>query len=304
VASLGQYHLDALGDDGRFDDLARALDSARKAGDRRDPGFPLRRSAGFTTGSGRLREAREFDIRARALDSAAGRSTPLPFMIAGWIGRARDAGLPVPDADVKAFEKAVEQYDIESRPMNDRPYLGAAELYARIGRVADARQYLTRYDAAVARDTALKRSDLANRQFSEGVVLAAEKKWNEAAALFRKSDSLPDGPNGNCSACLWRDLAALYVEAGWADSAIAAYEAYAKTPYGARPRQGPDRFIGAPLALGLAKAYDSKGDAANAARLYADFIERWKNAEPELQPKVAEAKARLAKLGAVESVKR
>jgi hypothetical protein len=50
----------------------------------------------------------------------------------------------------------------------------------------------------------------------------------------------------------------------------------------------------------LGELWENKGDKAKAAEYYAKFIDLWKNADPELQPKVADAKARLAKLTGVE----
>ena len=51
----------------------------------------------------------------------------------------------------------------------------------------------------------------------------------------------------------------------------------------------------------LAELYEAKGDRAKAASHYASFIEYWKNADPDLQPKVAEARARLQALSRVEA---
>ncbi len=301
--ALGESFINAMAADGRFEDMARALDSARKAGDRRDPGLPFRRSAGFAGGEGRLRDAFDFESRARALDSTAGRPQPAVVLASGRLFRKLSHDLPF-EAELKVFDAEVAKYNIESLPANDRPYSALVGAYAAAGRVDRARELLAQYDALLARDSTLRRTSRQDREYAEAMVRRAEKKWNEAAALMRKADMADDGANGPCEACLHRDLADLFTRAGMADSAIAAYEAYRKTGVGSRPRQGPDNFISRPLSLALAKAYDAKGDAANAARLYADVVERWKNADPELQPRVAEAKARLAKLGVVEPVKR
>jgi hypothetical protein len=52
--------------------------------------------------------------------------------------------------------------------------------------------------------------------------------------------------------------------------------------------------------LSLARAYDERGDAAQAVAHYREFIELWKDADPELQPRVAEVRARLRVLTPVE----
>jgi hypothetical protein len=42
--------------------------------------------------------------------------------------------------------------------------------------------------------------------------------------------------------------------------------------------------------------YEAKGDPAKAAESYRGFIELWKNADPELQPRVADARRRVSAL--------
>jgi hypothetical protein len=50
----------------------------------------------------------------------------------------------------------------------------------------------------------------------------------------------------------------------------------------------------------LGQLYESMGNTQKAADEYRAFIELWKNADPELQPRVADARQRLAKLTPVE----
>jgi hypothetical protein len=50
----------------------------------------------------------------------------------------------------------------------------------------------------------------------------------------------------------------------------------------------------------MAKIYDAKGNRARAAELYRDFIEMWKDADPEVQPRVQAARVRLRELEPVE----
>ena len=49
--------------------------------------------------------------------------------------------------------------------------------------------------------------------------------------------------------------------------------------------------------------FDARGDTANAVQHYRDFIEFWKSADPELQPRVAAARERLQQLTPVERLK-
>ena len=46
----------------------------------------------------------------------------------------------------------------------------------------------------------------------------------------------------------------------------------------------------------LGQLYDAKGDPDNAALYYAQFVELWENADPELQPRVTVARERLQEI--------
>jgi hypothetical protein len=46
--------------------------------------------------------------------------------------------------------------------------------------------------------------------------------------------------------------------------------------------------------------YEAKGDRQQALTHYMKFADLWKNADPELQPKVAEVRAKIARLSKVE----
>jgi len=65
-------------------------------------------------------------------------------------------------------------------------------------------------------------------------------------------------------------------------------------------RMNSDQYFLAVMYRRLAELWENKGDKTKAADYYTKFIDLWKNADPELQPKVADAKRRLAKLTGVE----
>ena len=46
----------------------------------------------------------------------------------------------------------------------------------------------------------------------------------------------------------------------------------------------------------LGELYENKGDRVKAAEYYTKFVRLWKDADPDLQPAVADVKRRLAKL--------
>jgi hypothetical protein len=279
-------------------DARKALDSARKAGDPSAPSWATERLARLAAGDGRFREQRQLRQQTHVIDSTTGSAVPLVFRTGSNLYNAIEAGLPLA-MDLKAFDDALPQAKFESRPIVDRPYLYLADINARAGRVDRAKAWLARYDAVV-RDTAYRRYVTPEMQMAQAQVAMAEHRWKDAAVLIRQSDQAPDGPSGACDYCTPLELIKLFAAAGMADSALAAYDEYRRSPMGSRPRQGPDDRLGAPLTEALAKMYDAKGDAANAARLYGEFAEAWKNADAELQPRVAAARERMKKLAVVE----
>jgi tetratricopeptide (TPR) repeat protein len=83
--------------------------------------------------------------------------------------------------------------------------------------------------------------------------------------------------------------------AGHADSAIAYYERFVRTLV-AEPFD--DAVLRPATHFRLGELYEARGELPKAAEQYAEFARLWKNADPELQPKVREARARMARLGA------
>jgi tetratricopeptide (TPR) repeat protein len=80
---------------------------------------------------------------------------------------------------------------------------------------------------------------------------------------------------------------------GQPDSAVAYFERFLTTPSTA-PFQ--DDFFRAGSYKRLGELYEAKGDTAKAESNYAQFVELWKDADPELQPKVRDVRDRLARL--------
>ena len=76
-----------------------------------------------------------------------------------------------------------------------------------------------------------------------------------------------------------------------ADSAIVWYERYLATPDFARPDL--DAYFLAQAHKRLGELYDARGDRGRAIEHFTKFIEQWKDADPELQPRVADARRRL-----------
>jgi tetratricopeptide (TPR) repeat protein len=177
----------------------------------------------------------------------------------------------------------------------DRPYFALARGYASAGRPDLARAMLAEWSTAV-RDTAVRRERLPERQVAEGWIALAERKYDEALRFFRRGDSLPDGPAGDCTLCLPIRAAVTFDAAGHADSAIVQYHLYLSASYAPRSSSQNDGRWLPHVYWRLANLYEGKSDVRRAVEYYRKFIELWRNADPEFQPRVAEARRRLARL--------
>jgi tetratricopeptide (TPR) repeat protein len=135
-----------------------------------------------------------------------------------------------------------------------------------------------------------------------GEIALDERKPQDAIAEFRRGDVAFDGgPRDECAGCVWLDLARAFDAAGQSDSAIASFERYLATPYWFKVAEWDLDPIAVPaIRERLAQLYEAAGNTDKAVENYRAFIELWKNADPELQPRVADARKRLARLTPVE----
>jgi len=194
---------------------------------------------------------------------------------------------------------ALARYPFDAMALPDRPYFAVATAWARIGKPDRAEAVIAAYRSAVT-DTALLRVQGAALHATLGEIALAEHHADRALAEFRRGDTAYDNrPATECAPCLPLELARAFDAAGQSDSAIAQYEAFIATPYYNRLVETD------PLALALAherlgELYEARGDVARAAAHDQRFIALWANADPDLQPRVAQVRQRLSALGAHE----
>ena len=133
-----------------------------------------------------------------------------------------------------------------------------------------------------------KRADVVARRHSVlGEIALSEKRYDDAVREFVASDV------GWCPACALPNIARAYDLDGKSDSAIAYFQRY--VDFADRTFDvDASNLAGAHKRLG--ELYEAKGDRERAASQLAAFVELWKDADPELQPKVKEARTRLAAL--------
>jgi serine/threonine-protein kinase len=178
----------------------------------------------------------------------------------------------------------------------ERPYLDAAYLYARAGRADLAREMLAARTGTLAVDSALgvltpNREEHDYRRGIEGRIAVAEGRLDDALALLTET-----GDTSRQMPWALPDIASVHDLAGRPDSARTYYERYlgATNLY----REDVDEDELARVLFRLGEIYEGEGDRARAAERYGQFVELWKGADPELQPRVTEARHRLAALAA------
>ena len=194
------------------------------------------------------------------------------------------------------IDSALARYPLRTIALEDRPYLAVATAWARIGRPDRAEAVMAAYRTEVT-DTALLRLEAADLHSALGEIALAEHHPGRAIEEFRRGDIAYDGmPVSECAPCLPLELARAYDAAGQADSAIAAYEQFIATRFA-------NRLLltdGLGLALAherLGELYEARGDRSRALAHDQRFVELWKNADADLQPRVAQVKRRMARLG-------
>jgi tetratricopeptide (TPR) repeat protein len=204
-----------------------------------------------------------------------------------------------PDRAARTLDSALARIEMSSLSLSQRRYFEVARIYALASRPDRARAILSAFDAAVT-DTTLRRAmqPQAHRALAE--IALAEHRPRDAVDEIRKSDRLPDGPVDDCARCVYAELARAFDLAGMTDSAITTFEEYLATPYWSRGERRSDPLHLAGTYKRLGELYEAKGDREKAASYYLKFVDLWKTADPELQPRVAEVRRRLSRLSDVE----
>jgi tetratricopeptide (TPR) repeat protein len=192
----------------------------------------------------------------------------------------RTAAAAVLDNTVRAHPSdAVSPYDY--------PYLALIQAYAWAGRPEDGRRLMAEYEQRVPSGEAGSPDGtpgVKERIISQ--MALAEGDAGQAVQLLRQALGLNCYP-ARCTVL----MAEAHDAAARPDSALAWYERYLGMPL----RLNLDDAYLAPTLERLAQLQDEHGDPARAEELYARFVDLWEEADPELQPRVEAARARLAR---------
>jgi len=155
-----------------------------------------------------------------------------------------------------------------------------------MGNRARFREFLA---AATRTDSILKRNPPDSGAWGKAAIAFADRKYQEAIDLLNHAVE-----KSTCTNCVYPDLARAYDAAGRPREAAEAYERYVTTPWLWRYEYDATE-LGWALKR-LAELREQLGDRAGARRAWEQLLALWDRADPELQPVLSAAKAKVAKL--------
>jgi eukaryotic-like serine/threonine-protein kinase len=198
-----------------------------------------------------------------------------------------------PAEGLKRIEAALRRHPLATLSPLGRPYVWLIRYFARVGRLDEATRLLAEYDRAVPEGL---RQGNAERYGAEGDLLLARGRIADAITRYQ---AWYDDPGWCCfraaQAGLF-EIATAYEQAHLPDSALTYYERLVTTP--SLDRVYGDRFVLGPTLRRLGELYEVRGDRAKAREYYSRFVDLWKDADPELQRSVTEARTALKRLSA------
>ena len=231
---------------------------------------------------GRLADAEAFALESARHHEESGRSSPLLSMAGSLVWVDLNVRRDTAHARERLASFLRSDGFAEQNPLN-RPYGQVVDYLAEFGDRAETEAMIAEFESEVPEEY---RQDLEDVYLDwEGALLAAEGRYEEAIATLRQRE------HRGCTLCRYAPLARVYDQAGVSDSAIAYYESYINAP--STYRLFWDSNSLGPTLERLAVLYDEAGDMENAALYYARFVELWKDADAELQPRVESAQQRL-----------
>jgi len=182
------------------------------------------------------------------------------------------------------LDAALRAQPLDGIPLADRPYAELAEVYARADRIDRARQMIAGLEKRHAEAQTL--TDDTEKHRALAVIAVSEKRYDDALR------ELDQAEGDACTICSKPLRALAYDLKGQPDSAIAQHEATVADHTFFRVITD-ELFLGGTYKR-LGELYEAKGERAKAIENYEKFVELWKSADPELQPKVREVRDKLA----------
>jgi len=247
----------------------------------------------ITETRGRVREAERWYAQYVESSTRVRGDTISPYLVAffkattdGMIRGDAAKGLATLDATMRA-------HPVASTPIANDQSMWAAWGYAALGAPAKAREVMNQHEARL--DSLTRAQEWVFNSRVRGEIAKAEGKIDSAIVWFRRADNEADGlPTNNCTVCtpLWIGLA--FDQGGKVDSARAYLTQYAEMTGGGRNLVDPV-YLG-PVLFRLGELYENAHDTTRATEYYGRFVDLWAKADPELQPRVTDARKRIEQL--------
>ena len=227
------------------------------------------------------------ELRAEATRRAGVPDAGVAFDRAVAALRARAwLGLPA-GAELAELRRVIAEGAMAAVPAVWAPELDLASVLAIAGRPDEAERYLDGWLSAA--DEVRQRADAELVANARGEIALAGGQLDEALAAFRRVHELED-----CPECGLVDIGRVHEAAGRPDSAMAVWEVYLRTP--SPYRVFSDGQMRAFVLERLARLYEEAGEGASARAAWAEFVELWRDADSELQPRVETARRRIQAL--------
>ena len=277
-------------------DYDAAEQLARTQADTARPGAALDAQSalvGIAVLRGRLREGERRFAQVNEARARVRGDTASPYDVAYFHatldGELRDDA----SRGLATLDAALRKTPVMSVPLARDRSLWPALAYSRLDAPAKARELMSQHEARL--DAPRRRQETVFLARLHGTIALAEGKADSAVAWFHRGDAEADGlPTRNCIVCTPLFLGLAFDRGGQPDSARTYLTQYAEMTGTGRPLV--DRFYLAPALFRLGELYEHAGDTKRAAEYYGRFVELWKNADPDLQPCVTEARARMNNL--------
>lgn len=218
---------------------------------------------------------------------AAGEARGGPAALNAAILRAAlSLALGDPEDAIRRVEAALGRYPLADIAPLDRPTESIVSLLARAGDVQSARAILAEQRQELGR--LASRSQLGFRS-AEAWIDVAEGRYAEAIPALRDADW-----GYGCQPCADHAVGTAFDLWGQPDSAVVYYEKYLEPAFNFRT--WVDGIWKAWTLERLGQLYDGMGDLERAAGYYGLFVDLWSDADPELQPRVRAARARMEEI--------
>ena len=276
------------------DSLPRLAAEASRSGIPATRALGAKLEASLAAMRGQLRRYRTLAVRADLLgDSSKSGSDPVGSAIEVITAAALHSARP--GDGIRALDSLrTTTPEREVDPL-DGHLLDLAMAYALLGGPAKAKPLVDEFLRRASADARLYRWGELHSALGE--IALAQGKPADALAMFRRAAMADSGKLENQSVSRWHErLARAHDAMGQRDSAVVHFEI-------ARGRRDGNGHTAAGLYYpGLLRRlgglYQDAGNVAKARECFDAFVALWRDADPELQPQVADVRARLAALPA------